>query len=138
MQLRERQPAPRRAQDGEPGWPVGWMRDGARQREQVEHDGPLTERIDVGGLEGQAAPREFGDDAEEMAATLHQDRDGGRFVFRQPALDDVRNARRLVEPAAAQQRVHLHASILARRLGARARRVAHGAGSFVVGRGQHA
>ena len=113
------------------------MRDGARQREQVEHDGPLAQWIDVGGLERHAASREFGDDADEMAATLHEDRDAGRIVLHERPFDDVRDARCLVEPAAPQQRVHLHAALLARRVGAGAWRVAHAAGRFVVGRGQH-
>src|SRR4029453_17055530 len=81
MQFREREPAPRRAQYGKPRGAVPEVRDGARKRQQVKHDRSLPEWIDIGRPEGTVAPRQLGDDVDEVTASLYQDRDlaGGRL-----------------------------------------------------------
>ena len=111
VQLRERQPAPRRAQHGEPGRAVGRDARG-RASARAGRARRAARRADRCRWPGtHAASRKLGDDADEVAATLHEDRDTCAIV--RPRALARRWPRRfgLVQTAAPQQRVHLHAAL---------------------------
>ncbi len=108
----QRQAAPRRAQHADPRGAVAEVRQRAGQCQQVEHGGARAQRIDVGRLETDAAPREFGHDVEQVAAALHEDRDPRVGLCRVTPLDDVGDGLGLESPAAAQECVDVHAAFV--------------------------
>src|SRR6185436_21188606 len=79
----EREPAPGRAQDCEPGHAVSEMGQRARKREQVLHDLFFAQLFDLHCAEADPGILERRDDGIEMAAVAHQDRSP---AFRRPHL----------------------------------------------------
>ncbi len=132
------QAAPRRAQHADPGRAIAEVRQRARQCQQVEYGGTRAQRIDIGRLEADASPRQFDHDVEQVAAALHENRDARVGPGRVTSLDDVGDRPGLGAPAAAQERVDLHAPFVGRLRRRHAFRILHGAAQHVVMRRQHA
>jgi hypothetical protein len=76
VQVREREPAPRRPRERDPRGPVGGMGQGARESEQVAHDGTGSERIDLDGAKAKSPRLEGRHHPREGRAGAHEDRDG--------------------------------------------------------------
>ena len=132
VEVGERQPAPRRAQQREPGEPVGRMRERARQRQQVLHHRAVAELLDLDRAEAQAGVLQLRHDLAQVAAVAHQDGDD-RFRVLAPRLrDDLGHSRRLPRAVAVEERMHADRRAGQHRARRDRRRVRHRAGGDVL------
>src|SRR5882672_808795 len=131
QQVGEREAAPRRAQDGEPGDAIAEVQERARQRVEVLHDLPLAELLDVEGAEAHARFLERRHDLVEVRAVADQDRLAARSLP-----DDSNDLFRFLFPVVAAMPGHGHAG--EGRLVRRSGKVRHGAQRLVLLRGEHA
>ena len=82
------------------------MRQRARQRQQVEHHRSFAQRIDVGRTECVIAACQLGDDVQQVAAPLHEDRDLARGGFLEPRRGYVRDCACLAQAARGMKGVY--------------------------------
>jgi hypothetical protein len=75
VEIRERKPAPRRAQHCEPREPIGRLRDRMGQRDDVAHCGAVAEHVEVDRRVGNGRGTQRRKQRAEVPARAHQDRD---------------------------------------------------------------
>ena len=131
-QVRERQPAPRRAQHRQPRTAVGRVRQRPREREQVLHHGPLREAFDLDGPEGQPGCFELRHDLGEVAARAHEDRDGGVCIVRVRLAHDVGDPTCLAFAVRVEKRVYADRRALEPGMHRHRRRIRHRARRGIV------
>ena len=136
LEVREREPAPWRPQDRQPGQAVARVHERLGERHQVLHHRTLAQGVDLHGAELPPVPMERGDDAEEVIAGQDQHGDGLLRPLRLDLVDDLDDTVGLGFGIRSKERMYAHVTVgivVLERLGGFVR---HRPGEYVFGVGE--